>query len=389
MDRRRGKGLWERLLRLRRRLRRRHVLGALLLAVLLPVLLRLILFQGPHLPVEESRAPQVVDMHVHAAGVGAGDSGCYVSPAFLASYKFGIYLRSYGIGRQELEREGDALVIRRIARWVRESAEVDAAVVLALDGVIDEQGRLDREATQVYVPNQFVLRETARHPELFFGASINPMRTNAVELLRWARQRGARLVKWLPSIQRFDPASPALIPFYQKLVELDLPLLVHTGAERAFLGSQEEMGDPYRYRLALDHGVMVIAAHAATTGHQEGERNIDRLLSLMERYPNLYGDISSLTQINKSGFLGEALSDPRLEGRLLYGSDFPLINSPLVSPWYFPLNLEAGQMRALSRIENPWDRDVALKRALGVRSAIFARTATLLMHPGDLADPDP
>ena len=53
------------------------------------------------------------------------------------------------------------------------------------------------------------------------------------------------------------------------------------------------MGDPYRYRLALDHGVMVIAAHAATTGHQEGERNIDRLLSLMERYPNLYGDISS------------------------------------------------------------------------------------------------
>ena len=35
---------------------------------------------------------------------------------------------------------------------------------------------------------------------------------------------------------------------------------------------------------------------------------------------------------------------------------------------------------------------MALKRALGVRSAIFARTATLLMHPGDLAartlDPD-
>ena len=369
--------------------RLRVLLAGLLLLPFLLLLLRLLFFSGPHLPVETARPLRVVDMHCHTAGIGAGGSGCSVSDTFRSSYKFRIYLRSFGVTLEDLEAQGDALVIRRIARWVRESSEVDAAIVLALDGVIDAEGRLDARATQVYVPNQFVRNETARHPELLFGASINPMRTNAVELLHWAHQRRARLVKWLPSIQLFDPADRAFVPFYQKLVELDLPLLVHVGAERAFTGAREEWGDPHRLRLALDTGVRVIAAHMATTGRHEGERDIDRLLELMERYPRLHADISSLTQINKAGFIEEVLRNPLLQGRLFYGSDFPLINSPLVSPWYFPLNLEAERMRAIADIGNPWDRDVALKRALGFPAEIFGRAATLLLHPHDLPVPDP
>jgi hypothetical protein len=98
-------------------------------------------------------------------------------------------------------------------------------------------------------------------------------------------------------------------------------------------------------------------------------------------YPNLYADISSLTQINKLGYLNRALADPRVKGRLLYGSDFPLINMVLVSAYYFPLNLKLDQMMTINNIENVWDRDVELKQALGVQSDVFARTSRILNLP--------
>lgn len=80
-----------------------------------------------------------------------------------------------------------------------------------------------------------------------------------------------------------------------------------------------------------------------------------------------------MTQINKPGYLRQVLKEKRFKGKLLYGSDFPLINTAAVSPWYFPLNLTREQMQFIADIENPWDRDVALKETLGVSSEIFSK----------------
>ena len=52
--------------------------------------------------------------------------------------------------------------------------QVRAAVVLALDGPVGSDGELDRARTEIYVPNEFVAAEVAKHPELRFGASVNP-----------------------------------------------------------------------------------------------------------------------------------------------------------------------------------------------------------------------
>ena len=185
-------------------------------------------------------------------------------------------------------------------------------------------------------------------------------------------------MKWLPSIQLIDPADERLRPFYQRLVELHLPLLVHTGAEHSFTWSNDELGDPDRLRLPLSVGVTVIAAHAAWPGRHNGERDVDRLARLMTQYPNLYADISSLTQVNKLGALREVLQRPEFRHRLVYGTDFPQINMPIVSPWFFPLDLRFSQMWRISRIKNPWDRDVALKQALGVPAEVFTRAEKLL-----------
>lgn len=50
----------------------------------------------------------------------------------------------------------------------------------------------------------------------------------------------------------------------------------------------------------------------------------------------------------------------------------------LTSPWYFPLNRSLADMRRIQVISNHWDRDVALKQALGVGPDVFARSAQLL-----------
>jgi uncharacterized protein len=329
----------------------------------------------PFRPVEPIPAG-IVDMHCHIAGLGAGGSGCFVSPRLRNNWRFNIYLRSFGVSQKEILRQGDSLVADRISASLAQSKFVNRAVLLALDGVVDTNGNLDTNRTEVYVPNEFVAEMAARHTNLLFGASVNPYRPDALARLEWAKAHGAVLVKWIPPIMEIDPSDPRLIPFYRKMVELNLPLLSHTGGEKSFSRADEELGDPEKLRLPLSLGVTVVAAHVAAVGKYHGERGPDRLARLMIEYPNLYTDISALTQINRTGYLKEALTRPEFSGRLVYGTDYPLINTALVSPWY-SLHLTLRQKFSIWRTKNPWDRDVLTKHDLGVPTETFARSGKM------------
>lgn len=354
---------------------------ALFTVVMLTVLLLLreVFFTGAILPPSPIPSGKIVDMHVHIAGIGAGGSGCYVSPVLQENFRFAQYLAGFGVTRRELQQHGDAVAVDKIAARLRSSSAVQGAVLLALDGAVDAHGELDLPRTEVYIPNDYVVEQVQRYPGLFyFGASINPYRKDALERLVAAKQQGAVLVKWIPNIQYIDPADPQLVPFYRKMRELGLPLLSHTGQERSFSAANDAFGDPRRLVLPLSLGVTVIAGHVATTGINHGEDNYQRILPMFAQYPNLYADISSLTQINKLGYMAQALREPRLQGHLLYGSDFPLSNMILSSAWYFPLNLSKDEMHRINAIPNHWDRDVALKQALGVPPEVFTRSAAVL-----------
>lgn len=320
----------------------------------------------------------IIDIHCHTAGIGAGGSGCFISPGLRKSWKYRIYLKAFGVSEEELLAEGDALVLRRLSEALAGSRRVASAVVLALDGVVRENGDLDRERTQMYIPNRFVAAAARRHANLLFGASVNPYRPDALRRLAECADQGAALLKWLPSIQHIDPADRRLIPFYHGLKELGLPLLTHTGSESSFTSSRDELGDPERLRLPLSLGVTVIAAHAASNGSNGGERNHDRFLRLCREYPNLYADISSLTQLNRLGHLQRILKQRELHSRLLYGTDMPLPNTALVTPYAFLLSISPCRVRAIAKIANTWDRDVALKEALGVTDGICAAARSVL-----------
>ena len=321
---------------------------------------------------------KIIDMHAHIAGIGAGDSGCFISDAMKNSWKFRVYLKSFGVSEKEVKEKGDSIIVERFSEELSQSEYVKAAVVLAMDGVIGEDGNLDMQRTEVYIPNEYVIREIRKYDNLFFGASINPYRPDAIQRLDRAVGEGAVLLKWLPSIQLIDPADEKLVPFYLRLKELGLPLLVHVGDEHSFTKAKNEYADPQRLHLPLKMGVTVIAAHAGAGGKNDGMDNMERLLTMFDEYSNLYADISSLTQINKMRYLGRLLKHKDIHGRLLYGSDMPLINTGLTSPLFHFFKLTPLELIALLNIDNPWDRDVQLKKALGVPEEIFMNTERVL-----------
>ena len=329
----------------------------------------------PYRPVEPLPAA-IVDMHCHIAGIGAGDSGCFISPRLRDNWRFNIYLHAFGVTKREVREKGDTIIGDKISTSLAQSRFVSQVVILSLDGVMDAQGQLDTNRTEVYFPNEFVAGLCAQHTNLLFGASVNPYRADAIERLVWAKNHGAVLVKWIPPIMEINPDDSKLVPFYQKMVESKLPLLCHTGEEKSFSHADDQLGDPEKLRLPLRLGVTVIAAHIASSETFNGERGPDRLARLMREYPNLYTDISALTDVNKPGCLKEALTKTEFSGRLVYGTDFPLINTALVSPWYW-LRLSLRQKLEISRAKNPWDRDVLTKHYLGVPTDVFARPARM------------
>ena len=345
--------------------------------VVVVVLASLIWFASPTTNFEETTVGYV-DLHVHTAGLGVGNSGAFIGPELSESYKFPIYLQAFGVTEEEIRTRGDAVVLERIAERVRASKNVDRAVVLAMDGIIDDEAKLDRSRTQIYVPNDFLIRELPNHPELLFGASVNPYRPDALERLEHVAASGAVLLKWIPNIMLIDPADERITPFYRRMAALSLPLLTHAGQERSFGAADDRYGDPRRLALPLSLGVTVIAAHIATTGENEGEGNFERILPMFEQYPNLYADVSSLTQINKLNYLNRALQIEGLHERLVYGTDWPLQFFPLVSPLFHLNHISVPDAKGVLATDNQWDRDVRLKQAMGVPEDVFLRTKTLL-----------
>ena len=107
---------------------------------------------------------------------------------------------------------------------------------------------------------------------------------------------------------------------------------------------------------------------------------------MLPNYPNLYTDISSLTQINKRRYLRRALEIGGLDARMVYGSDWPLQFFPLVSRWWHFGSAPLSELRYAGGFDNPLDRDIAIKAALGVPAAVFTRTAEVLQLNEDLLE---
>lgn len=322
---------------------------------------------------------RIVDIHGHIACINQSKTDCYINPRLQKNIRFHFYLQAFGVNRRDVKKGiADKKMVDHLVSLVHSSQRLSKIVVLAMDGVINEDGKLDYHKSEIYISNSYIYKVSKAHPELLFGASINPYRKDALERLDEAYNKGAVLIKWLPNIMQIDPSDQRLISFYQRLIQYDLPLLTHTGFEHSFSSANDRLGDPALLELPLSMGVKVVAAHFGTGGENENEDNFERILPMFKKYPNLYGDLSGLSALSKVGALKTILAHPSLKERMLYGSDYPLNTFPVSTPAYQLRYLKPRQLFKLYRIKNKFDRDIVMKEMFGVPRSAMERTFEFL-----------
>lgn len=348
---------------------------------------------------------KILDIHAHvacpiASQLSADELECYVSPQMHKNFKFPVYLKAFAVTEKELELE-PYKIVENLAARLRSSKYVGKAVLLALDGWVDPNvGKMDLDKTEFFVPNKFIKSAVDRYKNeglFYYGASINPHRPDAIERLIEAKKDGAVLIKWIPSNMNIDPSDVRLTKFYEKMKELDIPLLTHTGDENTFSYADNKLNDPLRLTLPLDIGVKVIAAHVATSGKVYRESNTARLLRLFsnKKYEkNLVAEISGTTQFNRVFRYDMFISNSNLKNRLLFGTDWPLIEADFYAlklipyEYYnrylkpiFGVSLTQQQIAELNSLDSVFDRDVRLKQMLGADPAVFNRAEEFLDLP--------
>jgi uncharacterized protein len=304
----------------------------------------------------------LIDCHVHLAALPDGDNGCYISPKMLKSPLFRFLLWKHQLSPDK-PREANQKYLDDLLTELRASRHVQQAVLLGMDGVYDQNGRLNQAHTDFLISNDYVLKTTRAYPNEFLaGVSINPQRRDAVEEVHRCADGGATLVKVLPNAQQFNPADTHYKPFYRALAERKLPFLSHVGYEFSLIGKDQSVGDPDRLRVALDEGTTVIAAHACSYGLMLYEKFLPTFRDFAKRYPHFYADISALTLPNRLKMLLHLRRYPELYDRLLFGTDYPLAVLHLAA-WG---RVSLAALREMIRTKNRFDRQVEVCRGLGI-----------------------
>jgi predicted TIM-barrel fold metal-dependent hydrolase len=310
----------------------------------------------------------LIDCHVHLAALPDGDNGCYISPKMLKSPLFRFLLWKHQLPQDE-PRKANQKYLDDLLAELRASRHVQQAVLLGMDGVYDQNGRLNQADTDFLISNDYVIKTAQAHPNTFLaGVSINPQRRDAIEEVHRCAEAGATLVKVLPNTQQFNPADLRYKTFYRKL-----PFLSHVGYEFSLISKDQSVGDPGRLRVALDEGAMVIAAHACSYGLMFYEKFFPTLQDLTMRYPHFYADISALTLPNRLRMLLQLRHYPEIHERLLFGTDYPL---PVfhVPAWG---RVAFGAIRDMVRTKNRFDRQVAVCHGLKIGFRSLGDVVTL------------
>jgi len=315
-----------------------------------------------------------IDMHVHIVGNGTGGTGCWLRVRGWHRPLAALMLRHIGLPPGAMTGDLDRLYVQRLLALVR-SSSLGAVIILAQDDVHDHQGRVLAGVGSFYVPNDYVLALARAHPEFLPAVSIHPARGDAREELDRCVAAGAVLMKCLPNCQNIDCNDRRFLKFWERMAELKLPLLAHTGGEHTLPVVRPEFADPRRLTLPLECGVTVIAAHSGTKSGLFDPEYFHTFVEMTRRFPNLYGDTSAFNVPIRGRHVAACLSNP-LASRMVHGSDFPVpVNGHFAWGQGF---ISWRDFRRSQRNPNILERDYQLKRAMGFPAESFTRIGRLL-----------
>ncbi len=302
---------------------------------------------------------KTVDMHLHLLNPNVKFDRLFDRVAIA------LFGRKFGLDSEKMKTDPYGAYIDALISSIRDSEYIVKGALLPVDSKFDRDGtEIHRDAT-VCSHSEDVLALYREFPEYIIPfMSVNPNRKDALELIERYYREGAVGMKFLQNYWEVDLSEERLIPYYQKLAELGIPLIIHIGSEYT-ISSSPQYESARMLTLPLECGVRVIAAHvgAGDIGEKlrfwrnlSGDpkyfnREYLDLMEMMERYDNLYADISALLTVFKARVLRD-LSQRGLEERLLFSTDYPVVYSTLFTSYDLPWR----KRWELSKIANPLDR---------------------------------
>jgi predicted TIM-barrel fold metal-dependent hydrolase len=342
---------------------------------------------------------QLWDSHFHLLGNGLNNgfdgqtTGIWLNPKMsswlspIQKLQYGFYLDAACISEAD---KADSLFLENINKTMSQLPEGIRFMLLAFDYQYDNHGNAKPKASTFYIPNEYAARVAKAHQSFEWIASVHPYRADAIEQLEWCKANGAKAVKWLPPAMNINPSAGRCDGYYQKLVELKLPLLTHAGDEKAVHSEElQKLANPLLLRRALDQGVKVIVAHCASLGSNQDLDNkqasqksnfelFARLMNDANYQNNCLADISAINLINRDLHeIKQLVENQDWHSRLLYASDYPL---PGVMPIISSKNLAANGLLDESvvpfinqvRQHNAWLYDFLVKRLMKSNGIVFS-----------------
>ncbi len=286
-------------------------------------------------PAIDLDALTAIDVHVHIEIDGHGHASLPDDLAAAASRYF-----STDGPRPDLDSVADYYRERRMA-----------AVVFTVDA--------ETQLGHTPISSAEVAEGAARNNDVLipFG-SVDPRRPDALERARrLIEDAGVRGFKFHPTVQGFDPSDDAHFPLYEVLQDAGVVALFHTGQTGIGAGlpggrglllglSNPMLLDPVAARFP---DLQIVMAHPSVPWQDEA-------LSVATHKHNTWIDLSGWSPKYFPQSLVRA-ANSYLKGRVLFGSDFPLLTperwtrdadaSALFTPEAMPGILKANAVRLL------------------------------------------
>jgi hypothetical protein len=167
----------------------------------------------------------------------------------------------------------------------------------------------------------------AEHTDVLIPfASVDPLADDAATRVRNLIARGARGVKFHPSLQAFEPNDTRYYPIYEQIAAAGVPTVFHTGQTGIGAGLPGGRGIKLRYSdpLLLDDiaadfpDLAVILAHPSVPWQ-------DVAISMATHKANVHIDLSGWLPKYFPAALVKAMNGP-LRHKVLFGSDYPVIS---------------------------------------------------------------
>ena len=182
--------------------------------------------------------------------------------------------------------------------------------------------------------NQAVKRLTDAYPDRLIGfCTIHPeeSRDMANEVEEWVRKGGMRGVNLQPWAYKLHAHDRAFYPLYEKCVELDIPVTIHTGINFSVTRSMDFGRPLYLDFIACDFpDLKIVASHG-------GWPWVNEMVAVAWKHPNVYIETGAVSPkyIGKADTGWETFiqyGNSILQNQILFASEWPLLPLERVVP---------------------------------------------------------